>query len=73
MELHSLNSPITENYSTFSCVLSDDGEGGGFVGHSVHQARAVRRHAPTVGVVHVELEGALWVCKEHTVLGLMEG
>ena len=73
MELHSLNSPIAQNYSTFSGVFGDNGEGGGFVGHSVYQAWAVRRHTPTVGVVHVELEGALWVCKKHTPCWDSEG
>lgn len=45
-------------HSTFSCILGDDGEGGGFVGHSIHQARTVCRDAPAVRVVHIELEWA---------------
>ena len=48
---------------TFSCILCDDGEGGSFVGYSIHKAWTICRHTPTVGVVHVELEGALCICQ----------
>lgn len=43
-------------YITFSSVLSDNCEGGGFVDHAVTQTRAVCIHMPAVNGIHIELQ-----------------